>query len=817
MVEKPLHSTAPRSVSWRPRRVSQFAHLLLLLGAAAAVFLAGGPPEGNLGVFLLVAGVALLVFPPQVRVDGKFWLITTLLLLCASTAFLPYDWFPIPAWRQKLASSAFAFPTSITPVPRETCFWLAVLTITAALGLFGLAHPMSSKAQLILASIAVAICGVYAGLSIYVRQSGWMYPFDPDPETFGLFPNKNHTATFLVIGSVLALGILGVAFRQRHWFAGSLAAIGLAVCVTSLIFFSTSRGGIVSLVVGVLLWFIGLGAAHRSKPLLVSFAAIFMGAVLLFLAPGSVVRERLQTLTALMKDRVVTNAEAPVGADDAPLDGRVPIFTDTLHLLRDFPFTGTGLGTFRYVFPFYREQSLWAAPVIHPESDWLMLAAEAGLPALGILGVGIACLIGRVWRWRDHPYWPLRWGILCAALAALAHGFVDVPAHRTALGWWILVLCGIGFQTMPREPRPSPRGQHLLFILAGLGACFLGIRLIRSDWFGGDALPPFAGNRAQPEIIGLRVGGDLPEAAAAAREAIRRSPMTERLYYQLAVTLLQLRAPEAEVDSAFRAQRLVNPDPQVAVDQGLRWMKTAPGKTAVLWLEAIQTRVGADRTQGAGKGSALSLYRDLLVKAGGSSELQRALLAASQYGREFTFAWLEQAAPALVTEELPRLGADDAFSSALTETERRRFLQIWYQRGAREALFQWLGSHPEWEAAAWPIAIRRLVDAGNFAEAVQSVSTHYKIDLTLPEPDVGKPETTNIVPDKPAAAFSNYWRKGNIITARRILDEARAGRPPIEPEIWRLSAALSARDTQWQSAWQCLEQYLRESHLDSWP
>lgn len=814
----PLKSTGDR---WQPGWISLLAHLLLLVGAATAVFVAGRVHEGNLGAFLLLAGVALLVCPPQVRVDWKIVALGAALLLVASATLLPQAWFPEPEWRQRLALAAFPPVASVTPTPRETSFWLAVFSVAICVALFGQAHPLGSRGQLVLAVAAVLICGVYTGLAIYARQSGWEYPFAFNPGVFGFFPNRNHTASFLVVGCILALGILGVAFRGREWFAATAAAASLGIGATGLFFFSESRGGIVFLVAGTLLWLAGLGRAHRSRPLVISFAAIFAGGALLFLASQSTVRDRFVHL--LGADRNRTSAPQPAQPDEAPglgselpTDGRVLIFRDTLGMIRDFPLGGSGLGTFRYVFPFYRERSLWDTPIAHPESDWLMLAAEAGIPALLLAALGVGWLLRCAWSMRGRPSWPLRWGILSAALAALMHGFVDVPAHRTALGWWILVMLGIGLQVTPRvHVRPS-RVQHLLFILGGLGAIALGWRIVRAEWFGGPPSPPYAGLAAQTEIIGLRFEGKLDRATEAARRAIRMSPMTAPLYYQLGATLLESKAPVAEIDAVLLTQRLVNPiAPEVCIAQGALWLDVDPAKTAALWLEAVQRRERIDAARGGGKQGALALYQDLIRQMASNADAQRRLLDTASRGPDFALAWLAAAAPAVVAPELARLAADPAFLARLDEAGRRRFLRVWYDRGERAALFEFMENHQEWSAAGWSVRARSLVDSGKLEEAVKAAALHHKISLDLPPAGGGDAKPGAVDEANVAAAFDTYWRRGNVVSARRILDEARRGPAGGEPEVWRLSAALAAHDGQWPAAWQHLDRYLQHSGLDS--
>ena len=810
MAEDFAGSAAADATRWQTSRFSIAAHLLLLLGATAGVFLAGMWDEGNIAAFLTIAGIALLVCPPRIQVDWKIWAAVGALLITASLALLPQSWFGIPAWRQQLIAAGVPLPASVSVTPRETLYWLPILAIAMCSAIFALAHPVRSRGQLAFSIGIVVICGLYASLAIYARQTGYEFPFAPDPKEFGFFHNRNHTSTFLVTGCVVALGILGVAFRNRHWIAVAVAAIGLTVCVAALIFFTQSRGGIVSLLAGTLLWVAGLGGAHRSKPLLVSFAAVLVGGILLLFSSSEVVGNRLMKLSGTVKERIVSTTP-----DAAPLDGRVPIFHDTLRLIRDHAITGIGLGNFRYVFPMYRERAVWEHPVVHPESDWLMLAAETGIPGLLASFTAIGLLLRSIWPQRSHPYWPLRWAILCAALSAALHGFVDVPAHRVALGWWILVLAALGFQAIPRGPAKSSRIQHAAFLIAGLAAVALGIFLFRAQWFGGPASPPLASYEAEVGIIELRSEGKTPEALEAARRSTAAFPLADFLHFQHGATLLRL-GREREADDAFRAQRMINPIPtSVATAQAGLWLNADPERTGTLWLDALERRARIDRSESGKLHESLGLLRTFLTKSASVPALQTRLLEASRIDRAFALEWLDQAPPALSTIEFPKLAGNVAFLAALTESERLRFLTAWYRRGNREELFTWLATQPDWQKTARPVALRRLADGGKFSEAIQTAGEQFGFKLDLAEPGGGERDILANPPERPVAAFEYYWRIGNVVTARRILDEARADASHLDPEVWRLSAAVSAKDGRWDAAWQQIESYLRATQPGS--
>ena len=108
-----------------------------------------------------------------------------------------------------------------------------------------------------------------------------------------------------------------------------------------------------------------------------------------------------------------------------------------------------------------------------------------------------------------------------------------------------------------------------------------------------------------------------------------------------------------------------------------------------------------------------------------------------------------------------------------------------------------------------------MLDAGRFEEAIRGAALHYKIDLNLPAPGASDAEVRSGDPANPIEAFDAAWKKGNTIAAKRILEEARVGQA--SPEVWRLSAALAASEGQWKSAWQFLDRYILESHLQPPP
>ncbi len=780
------------------------AHFLLLLSATAGVALAGGPEQGAFGVFLIGAGLALLVCPPQRSVPRLLWVLAAGIVFLASLSLLPATWIGEPAWRERMAA-AIALPASITTVPAQTTFWLAILAISIVVTLFGFAHPLRSHALLGIAASACAVTALYAGLAIHAQETGWNYPFDHDP-SFGFFPNKNHTANFLLVGSVLAIGVLGVVLRGRHWIVGIVAAITLSTNLVALIFFSNSRAGIVFLLAGAGIWLLGLGSLHRNPKLLISLACLSAAVASLFLLSSGPARERVLAMLA------PSRTEDP--AEDVPFDFRILIFKDALTLIADFPLTGCGLGAFPAIFPQYRQHSLTGSAVIHPESDWLMAASEMGLPWLFVC-LGFIC--ATVWRLeasRRHPYWPLRWGVLSAGLAALLHALVDVPFHRVSLGWWLLVviLAAIRMKTSPS----SALVRHLhwvVFASAGVGALSLGIQLVRAEWFHGKALPPFADAAASAAILEDFDRGDVEPAMERAKRAVATSPMAPELRYQLGVLLLQFEGTDDAVDRAFRAQRLLKPGwPQIPRLQGTAWLGIDPKRAADLWLDALARVENLHARRASHTPESAALLSAMMAEANAVPEVQRRLLEGAGSDPVLLLAWLRSANPALAGEVIVDWAVDSRFLDALDPDQRRTFLWTWHKRTPGLALEQFAASHPDWADAWWPVQLDRALALKDHQTAIEMTTARYAVSLDLDkiESQSASSGTSSL------RAYFQYRDAANTVAAERVLNEALASPAPAASE-YLLAAAIASSRQDWPAAWRYLALHLTKSGVALFP
>lgn len=805
--ESPQHSS--RDTAKTPR-VSLLAQLLLLLSASGAVLLAGGPQQGALGVFLVGAGFSLIVCPPQRTLPRSIGLMATITLALAALALLPNDWITLPQWRTRFDEVVGLRP-HISVVPDQTLFWLSVLGCSLAVGVSSLAHPLRSRALLAFATVAASFTAAYAGLAIYAENTSWKYPFD-QVDTFGFFLNKNHTANLLLVGALLAMAVLSAVWRGRYWIAGIAATATLITNAAALIFFSNSRAGILFLMAGVVLWLLGLGSRHRHERLLIVLASLSVAVAALFLLSNGEARDRL---LALMGWRSPPTAQATSPEIDLSLDFRVLIFQDAFQVIRDFPITGCGLGTFPLIFSQYRDHSLTSAAVVHPESDWLMALGELGLPwSLAFLGL-IGVVVGRLDWNRQHAYWPLRWGMLAAGLAAILHGLVDVPFHRVALGWWLLVAVAPALRLRPVRvpPRWQLASYWLILAIVGVGSMGLGLRLIQAEWFGGKALPPFRAEVASRQILTLFEKDQWEEALELANAAVIESPMDPGLRYQQGVLLMRFEGTDEQADRAFAAERALNPDwPQIPYLQGLAWRSIDPSRTAQLWREAFDRnqRIG-ERSDPQAPGAGDYLSR-LMRESRGSDIIQSSLLEAIRGDANLLLAGLESADTDLLPRILAEAAANPQFVQSLTREQRTRFLWFWHRRGPTAQLTAFMQAHPSWTEALWPVELAREVAAKDFQNAVRKVWEHYHLPLDLATIAAGASRS----PSEHVRHYFEYLAAGNTVAATRILLEAISSTEAL-PEDYLLAAAVRCSVQDWEGTWPLLEKYFEKRKIPLFP
>ena len=188
-------------------------------------------------------------------------------------------------------------------------------------------------------------------------------------------------------------------------------------------------------------------------------------------------------------------------AGDAFRDGRIPLWSRTLPLVKDFPLWGTGYGTFVYVEVMRRSSAADEALNVYAHNDYLEALVEGGIVRfiLSLAAVGLVAWLGyrAIGRHEGHPASGLALGALCAFSTLAVHSFFEFGLHIPAIALLATVLCaylcalGDGEEPSVRQaaaasqagPRPyALRLWGLAPAVAAAVAVLSGLLLVRECW-----------------------------------------------------------------------------------------------------------------------------------------------------------------------------------------------------------------------------------------------------------------------------------------------------------------------------------------------
>ena len=133
------------------------------------------------------------------------------------------------------------------------------------------------------------------------------------------------------------------------------------------------------------------------------------------------------------------------------MEGRISIWQDTVRVIRDYPISGSGLGTFELVYRHY-QTALVSRAVEHAHNDFLQTAAETGIAGAALLFLPIFFLLGKlVVSFLDDPR-PYRramtLGCIGSILALLLHSITDLNLRLPANALVFAVVLGLGYRVL---------------------------------------------------------------------------------------------------------------------------------------------------------------------------------------------------------------------------------------------------------------------------------------------------------------------------------------------------------------------------------
>lgn len=258
---------------------------------------------------------------------------------------------------------------------------------------------------------------------------------------FGPYVNRNHFAAFaeLVIPFSLVPLVLGKVRRER-WLIVTI----LAVVPIGALFYSASRGGIVSFGVelgSIVIWLV---LRRSARGHLVSAGAVLLLAFLMVSWLG--VKQALERFSS-MQSLEVTQGK------------RTSMAVDTWHIFLDHPWIGTGLGTLQTVFPPY--ETLYDGKIVnHSHDDYLEALAETGIAGgaccVWFLGTLLLDSLRRLSESGSAFVSALQLSGLVGCLGFLMHSLVDFNLHIPANALLFFLLAYLATVQIQRPAPPIP-------------------------------------------------------------------------------------------------------------------------------------------------------------------------------------------------------------------------------------------------------------------------------------------------------------------------------------------------------------------------
>jgi len=325
---------------------------------------------------------------------------------------------------------AAARPLSLPDLYRIT---LGVALLYAAAGTLTSARRLRLLAALLL--IAVPALALLALLGAQLSDAkfpalaalyGWIpAAIRPFWRPTGLGPNSVAGGLAMLLPLAIGFALGGKSLWLR--IACSLASL----FASAVLLLTGSRGALLGLALAVLVILI-----VQNRWFLLAIPAVILGGVAALVALGA------DRAGAWMLSGTATSAVES-------LEGRLEIWARALDMIRDFPFTGIGLGMFDrmldLLYPLHMVTP--EVDIYHPHNLFLFQATSGGLPGL-IAWLALILLLfamaAQSVRWsRRGEAWPLAMGLLGGLAAYVGHGLFDSPTSFIRAGAILWLLFGL--------------------------------------------------------------------------------------------------------------------------------------------------------------------------------------------------------------------------------------------------------------------------------------------------------------------------------------------------------------------------------------
>ncbi len=263
----------------------------------------------------------------------------------------------------------------------------------------------------------------------------------------GSFVYQNHFANYLALCLAMALGLLlsELSSQPPQWRLKAMLRDLFTSLLSSKLML---RLAIVVMVIGLVLSRSRMGnAAFFSSLALVSLLALFF-----YKRPPALLKPLV--ISILLLDMLIIGSmfgleklQQRFAETSFASEARDEVVIDSLPILQQYGWQGTGGGTFYTVFPAYQPQP-YSGFYDHAHNDYLQFAIEVGIPMTMILGLMILWSLWQnvqVMRLSDHKlHRGLAFGCAMATVHMLIHCTVDFNLQAPATAMLYLTILAIG-------------------------------------------------------------------------------------------------------------------------------------------------------------------------------------------------------------------------------------------------------------------------------------------------------------------------------------------------------------------------------------
>lgn len=301
----------------------------------------------------------------------------------------------------------------------------------------------------------------YAALEILLHvKETWVLGMAQGNRANGTFVYHNHLANYLMMILCLGTGLIVTQLHQsesgtwhvrlQRWTSAILSLkmivrLCLVVMVIALVMTRSRMGNTAFFSVSIIGGIVAL-LFYKNRPRALTVLIVSLLAIDTFIVG-----------TVFGLDKVKDRLEATSAAAET----RDQVVEWSMDLIKDYPYTGTGLGSFYDVFPYYTHYNIGYYNFAH--NEYVQFIAEVGMPATLVLGgmvIYALWLSFKAMRTRNSKTLKgTALGCFMAMLGMLIHITVDfnLQAPANAMTFiLILVLAGISITMPVRKVKLSP-------------------------------------------------------------------------------------------------------------------------------------------------------------------------------------------------------------------------------------------------------------------------------------------------------------------------------------------------------------------------